>query len=118
MSYIAQKIARALLIHRKVPEDALSANIRGMCVECRNGPWTAEHQAEEVVKAIGLTQFYAVDYGDGEMSEMSWEHWDEARDHAAEGPGEDFGGSKICVGWFTGWEPAANIARISGVTDA
>jgi hypothetical protein len=113
MSYIAQKIASVLLTHRQVPEDAISANIRGMCVECRNGPWTAEHQAEEVVKALGMVQFYSVDYGDGEMAELSWEHYDEARDHAAEGLGDDLGDSKILTGWFTGWEPAENVASLT-----
>ena len=62
--------------------------------------------AEEIAASLGLVQFYAVDYGGGEMSELTWEHWDEARDHAAEVTGDDLGDSRIVTGWFTGWQPA------------
>lgn len=48
-----QVIADVLRQHRKVPETAMSANIRGMCAQCRDGAWTEEHVADLVVAALG-----------------------------------------------------------------
>jgi hypothetical protein len=101
MSYIEEKIARAII------------GACGTDGTTEGSLLSARRQAERVVKALGLVQFYSVDYGDGEMAELTWEHWDEARDHAAEGFGDDTGDSKIVTGWFTGWEPAENVASLT-----
>lgn len=109
MSYIEQKLAAAFRLH--VRQETVHK------VWCSCGEWEgrtghAAHVAAATVKELGLVQFYSVDYGGGEMAELSWEHYDEARDHAAEGIGDDLGDSKIVTGWFTGWEPAENVVKL------
>jgi hypothetical protein len=59
--------------------------------------------ADDIVKELGLTQFWSVAYADGYHAEGTWENWDEARDHAAEDPDD----STVITAWATGWEDAA-----------
>lgn len=63
--------------------------------------------ARAAVDSLKLTQFWSVDLGPGEgMSEEVHEHWDAARDVAAEDRSAGYTTAKVVTAWSTDWQDA------------
>lgn len=62
--------------------------------------------AAAIITGLGLTQFWAVNSGDGYQGDTVREHWDEARDDLAETIAAGDDDAYMVTAWFTGWERA------------
>jgi hypothetical protein len=113
MSYIEQKIRDVLRAHQRHGAFNCRCGERIAADGAESYPTLPEHQAATAVKELGLVQFYAVAYGDGGQSEECYEHWDQARDMAAEATSAGYPDVSIVTAWFTGWEPAENIEHLT-----